>query len=727
MRDTARVVYLREQPRAAKHVAFDVTGSYVSVSCSDGNVYVYSFSTEQPELLKKIPDLIRGLNTEAEESSKIVWHPDGRAFGAPTADREVQVMSRSDWEKQRSFKNGHSGDISALAWSPNGALLATAGMDRKIVLWETSTQKILQTYDNQRATILAMHWHPVQNILSYTNNDGELYIHEDFVPEQLSSLLEKTLQPAPFIHDPLAETSGNIQRPQVNGIKVARRPRAGTPDSLDEIMGSEGGYDDGDGFIDDDDGAGYAELNGHGKRTNAHLDFPGGHSDKRRVYDSWRPRIHDAFQPGSTPWQRDRKYLCLNLIGVVWTVDLDTHHEVTVEFYDREFARGGHFTDLDLFDKACLNEHGVLFSCPPSERNNDSAVIYYRPHEHWTSTRGDWRVPLPQGEKIQAIALSSSYIVVTTSSDYVRIYSLFGVPIRVYRQKASPTVTCAAWRDYVMTVGNGPVGGDGSARLLYTIQNIKRDEVFQSEDIVALAEGAELRNVFFSDNGDPCIYDTTGTLLVLLHWRTPGQAQWVPLLDTKLLSRLVSGKKTESYWPVAVSGNKFHCIILKGEDKYPKFPRPLLSDFDFKVPLTGPQPPKNKKDMDAMDEDAFDGLSETQRLEETFVRASILHSLQEDTLSSTRASAAQRRILDTLALEVDKALLQLLNVECREGEERGMKALEIVGLLKNKSSKMFEAAGKVATRYDRDVLASKIREMEEKRIMGEEGEEEDEY
>jgi chromosome transmission fidelity protein 4 len=99
-----------------------------------------------------------------------------------------------------------------------------------------------------------------------------------------------------------------------------------------------------------------------------------------------------------------------------------------------------------------------------------------------------------------AISLSDSYIVVSTSSDYVRIYTLFGTPYRVYRQK-SQAVTCASWRDYVLTMGNGPVGRNGVTQLTYSIENVKRDEICQNEDVVALAEGTELKSIFFSDNG----------------------------------------------------------------------------------------------------------------------------------------------------------------------------------------------------------------------------------
>ena len=314
---------------------------------------------------------------------------------------------------------------------------------------------------------------------------------------------------------------------------------------------------------------------------------------------------------------------------------------------------------------------------------------------------------------VAAIALSDSYIVVSTTSSYVRVYTLCGTPFRVYRQKSSPTVTCAAWRDYVLMMGNGPMRSDGISVLLYTIENVKRDEVCQSEDVVALPPGGSVKGVFFSDAGDPCIYDSTGTLLVLVHWRTPGQARWVPLLDTRRLARLAGGRKEETYWPVAVAGERFHCIILKGGDKQPYFPRPLLSEFPFEIPLST---------VTASDDDASaDGPAvptEQAKLEETFVQQSVRLALQADMVGATRASRAQQAALARAELERDKTLLQLLAAECREGEERGMKALELVALMRDAGGKTIEAAAKVANRYGRSVLEDKIRAVLERRILG---------
>ncbi|KAK2026872.1 WD domain-containing protein [Colletotrichum zoysiae] len=714
--DNSRVRVLKDHGRPTKHLAFDPRGGLLALACTDGVIYVYSMTADAPELIRKVDGVIAPLESDSETSARIAWHPDGRAFAVPTPMHDVQVVSKNDWEKQRAFSNGHLGDITALAWSPNGALLATAAKDGKLLIWETKTQSVVQKFDY--SNVLDLAWHPKDNLLSFTTSDGEVYIYPNLVTEQFAALLQLPRQPAPFIHDPLTENSNNknARRPDANGAKasIPSRPRRDSLGSLDSFLNGEDGYDDGDDFVVDDDGAGYAT--GTKRPLDGDDDDAGGRASKRRLLE---PRFHEAFQPGSTPWRGNRKYLCLNLIGVVWTVDQDGHNTVTVEFYDHEFHRDFHFTDTFLYDKACLTDHGALFACPPL--GGAPASLFYRPHETWTQ-RADWRTELPKGEAVVAMSLSDSFITVTTTANYVRIYTLFGVPYRVYRPKSTPVVTCASWRDYVITMGNGPVGADGNARLLYTIENIKRDEICQNEDTVALPDGAKLRSVFFSDVGDPCIYDSTGTLLTLLHWRKPSRASWVPLLDTKLLPRLASGRKKETYWPIAVADNKFHCIILKGGDLYPYFPRPLLSEFDFSVPLTSAPEADSagQEENDAADDDDADdaGRREARKLEQKLLLSGIHSAQLRDLIDHTDATHSQRTSLARLELDFDKTLLQMLAIECREGEERGMRALELVGLMRDRTGRMVEAAGKVAERYGRSILGDKIREIGERRVSG---------
>lgn len=306
--DMTKVKYLRDQAKGAKHVSFDPNGRYVAVSSTDGHVYIYSTVSEEPELVRKIDGVIRRLEPEDEATSKVVWHPDGTAFVTAEATRDICMCSTMEWKKEKVFSGGHNGDVTALGWSPNGALLVSAGADGQILLWETKSQKVLERYDF--ANVINVAWHPTENSLSFTTSDGELFIYDNFVPRDHLALLQKTLQAAPIFSGPLTEISDNV-RPLASRPKERTentRRRAGSLDSLDDILGSDDGMED---FVEDDDGAGYAEaINGYGKRTNAHLNDLDGHPAKRRMDGFWQPEVHPPLQPGSTPWRGNRRYLC---------------------------------------------------------------------------------------------------------------------------------------------------------------------------------------------------------------------------------------------------------------------------------------------------------------------------------------------------------------------------------------------------------------------------------
>ena len=724
--DIEQIHVLRSHPKPIKHLSYDPTGTWLAASCTDGKIYMYNVEGEEPKYVRAIDGIIQRLETHDDATSKCFWHPAGRVFACGTASREVVFVSADTGEVQKRFAGLHNSPITSIAWTANARILASSALDGSLVVWDARTQQVLQQhmYEN----ILNIDWHNKgENLFCWANSWGEVYITPNFLKNEAHIELLKAPQDKPG--DTQQQKPVQALEARTNGVKplVNGRPRARSPDSLDDYLAEPG-----DDWIDDDDGAGYKNENG--KRPNGHLPQSNGHIEKRSRQGLWQPQIHESFQPGATPWRGNRKYLTLNLTGFIWTVDQSTHNTVTVEFYDRETHRDFHFTDPFRYDKACLNEHGALFSAPQNTEQNQPAAIFYRPHETWTN-RSDFRIELPDGEDVSCIALSSRYVVACTTKNYVRVYTLFGTPLRIWRLKSSPAVTCAAHSDYLITVSNGPVNSDGTTQLIYSIDNLRHDEAHQNSDLVALGTphpdsdeyedgSVTLKSLFWTDTGDPAIYDSTGTLLILLHWRSMGQAKWVPVLDTRQLERLRDGKKEERYWPVAIADQNFHCIILKGGDQYPYFPRPLLSEFELSVPV-GRLPAKKRStdnDGDVMDDDneAESTTSQARRLEESYVRTNILLSLHDDFVQSQgeHARHSDKTELARREIEVDKLLLQLLAAECREGEDRGMKALEVVKMMRDRGGKLIEAASKVAGRWGRTVLEEKIREVGERRVMG---------
>lgn len=722
--DIEQIHVLRNHPKPIKHLSYDPTGTWLAASCIDGKIYMYNVEGEEPRFVGATDGIIQRLETADDATSKCFWHPAGQVFACSTASREVVIVSAESGKIERRFAGLHNSPITSIAWTPNARILASSALDGSLIVWDARTQQVLQQYMYEK--ILNIEWHSNgENLFCWANSWGEVYITPNFLKndahiELLKAPLDKPGDLPRSKPAQATDTRANGFKPMVNG-----RPRAHSPDSLDDYLAEPG-----DDWIDDDDGAGYKNENG--KRPNGHLPTLNGHSDKRSRQAIWQPQIHESFQPGATPWRANRKYLTLNLTGFIWTVDQSTHNTVTVEFYDRETHRDFHFTDPFQYDKACLNEHGALFSAPSNPAQRQAAVIFYRPHQTWTN-RADFRIELPDGEDVACIALSARYIVACTTKNYVRVYTLFGTPLRMWRMKSSPAVTCAAYNDYLVTISNGSVNSDGTTQLIYSIDNLRHDEAHQNSDLVALGtphpdsdsysdDSVSLKTLFWTDTGDPAIYDSTGTLLVLSHWRSMGQAKWVPCLDTRQLERLKSGKKEETYWPVAVADQKFHCIILKGGDQYPYFPRPLLSEFELSIPVCRMPSQKTSEHSD-MDVDATADESTTtqaRRLEESYVRTNLLLSLYDDFVAfqGDHARHSDRTELSRREIEVDKVLLQLLAAECREGEDRGMKALEIVKMMRDRGGKMIEAASKVAGRWGRTVLEEKIREVGERRVNG---------
>ena len=79
------------------------------------------------------------------------------------------------------------------------------------------------------------------------------------------------------------------------------------------------------------------------------------------------------------------------------------------------------------------------------------------------------------------------------------------------------------------------------------------------------------------------MYDSSGTLSVMPHFRVPLSATWIRILQTGRIAQGMGGSK--SYWPVGVMGDMFFCLILKGQQAFPGFPRPLLQQLSVRLPL----------------------------------------------------------------------------------------------------------------------------------------------
>jgi WD40 repeat protein len=55
----------------------------------------------------------------------------------------------AEWDACRSVLEGHSGEVSAVVFSPDGQLVASASRDRTVRVWETATGQCLSVLEDQ--------------------------------------------------------------------------------------------------------------------------------------------------------------------------------------------------------------------------------------------------------------------------------------------------------------------------------------------------------------------------------------------------------------------------------------------------------------------------------------------------------------------------------------------------------------------------------------------------
>jgi WD40 repeat protein/mono/diheme cytochrome c family protein len=126
-----------ELAAVARHPAQDV----VVIGGEDRIPYVYRM--DRPKNMKIADDttLVRQLERQQGAIFALAWSPDGRLIAVAGASPEV-TLYEAESGKRVGQCSGHSAGIYALAWSPDSRLLATGGFDGKVRLYEAGGELV---------------------------------------------------------------------------------------------------------------------------------------------------------------------------------------------------------------------------------------------------------------------------------------------------------------------------------------------------------------------------------------------------------------------------------------------------------------------------------------------------------------------------------------------------------------------------------------------------------
>ena len=151
--DPTDMMTLSGHANGVKSLAIDPKEEFLASSSCDGTMRVWALGSGKQVHCEDAACAKDGENSQALH--RLAWRPDGQQLALPGA-RQVKVLARGSWAPAFTLSGGsaggggaavgHSSEVLAVAWSANGACLASADKEKRVVVWDVASRDVMTSF-----------------------------------------------------------------------------------------------------------------------------------------------------------------------------------------------------------------------------------------------------------------------------------------------------------------------------------------------------------------------------------------------------------------------------------------------------------------------------------------------------------------------------------------------------------------------------------------------------
>jgi WD40 repeat protein len=123
----------------------------------------------------------------------VSWSPDGRLLATASSDGTAKVWEATNGRELRTLRS-HASVVHSVAWSPDGELLATGSGDETVKVWQAASGRELLSVKDFTSPVTCVAWSPDGKMLATRGGDGTAAVWEATKGRRLFTLKKSAVR-----------------------------------------------------------------------------------------------------------------------------------------------------------------------------------------------------------------------------------------------------------------------------------------------------------------------------------------------------------------------------------------------------------------------------------------------------------------------------------------------------------------------------------------------------